>query len=129
MLDMKDKQLEWELRAHIQRLRCLLDDPDQISHENADQAIEISTMADSLIERSKAEMNVPRTGWAPIHEGLTRLILEMDVLMRDYHLVVLSKRRKYYEELSKTHWDDSVRIQARRMVAELNSHLSQLAGA
>lgn len=127
MFDLKDKQLEWELRAHIQRLRCLLDNPEQIISDGVEQVTEISLLADQLVGRVRGEMNVPRMGWQPIHEGLTLLVQEMDRLMRDYHLVVLHQRKTYYEEISKTHWDDGARQQARLMVNEIVAQMGQMA--
>lgn len=124
---LKDEKLEWELRAHIQQILCLLDDPDQIITENPGQAVDLCIRCDQLVNRVTNELNVARTGWKPVLDCLTDLLLEMSTKMNDYNLVVLHKRLLFFKDISETHYDDSARLSAKKIMAEISARIVLLA--
>lgn len=119
---MVNESMEWELRALAKQLECLVENPDLIDDEDEDQNNDLCIRADRLNSTVvKMIVNIDKA------ELICRLLVHMNNLMRDYHLVLYSKRRRYWEGVSKTHWEPTKRIEADKIIREISEKITQMA--
>lgn len=111
MLDLKDKNLEWELIALTKQVQGILDEPDDMCMacpvcERFEEKI-VDTYL-SLYNRCSEEINVPRMGWGPIHDELTAYLLKLGLLMKDLNLLSILKKKKSIERRPSTDASKSI---------------------